>query len=257
MINIIKQKYLDEQIVELNLVERNLIEDAKQQLSSKLSVSTVSASTGKSKKTNSFLKNKKEAKNEVTEDSNNTLKLTDEMRVQHQQEANKLKETKQEIVSNWVSDSKAHLAAKQHNLKKTKFTPNQNTLNQEMSNSDDIGSTTINAEELYHKFVEFEAVVDSKWKQQAINGIYELQGLNCHDEPFYLRVVNQHKMFLSMRGAQGSRKWRIGPDCDKESCWIHTKKRTFDNGLPTDGWFQSVAGKWIEMKPIKIRPYNE
>jgi len=61
------------------------------------------------------------------------------------------------------------------------------------------------------------AAVNSQWKREAINGKYELKGLNKFGEPFFGRTYNDKGIFISLWGDEGKRKWRIGPDCESKS----------------------------------------
>ena len=61
------------------------------------------------------------------------------------------------------------------------------------------------------------AELASEWKQTALNGRYELQGLNAQKEPYYARMHNKKEVFVSLWGKEGKRKWRIGPDVDSKS----------------------------------------
>jgi len=104
----------------------------------------------------------------------------------------------------------------------------------------------------YHQFVDIQAKVNSTWKREAINGRYQLKGLNKFNEPFYARVFNKKNIFISLWGNEGKRKWRIGPDCDSKICWLYTKKRSTGFGIPVTGWSQSDQGKWTKLDSISI-----
>ena len=66
----------------------------------------------------------------------------------------------------------------------------------------------------------------------------------------------EHKgkeVFMSLWGKAGKKKWRIGPDLESQICWLYTKKRAENNGVPFTGWYQMVDKKWVEIEQIKIK----
>ena len=61
------------------------------------------------------------------------------------------------------------------------------------------------------------------------------------------------EVFMSLWGKAGKKKWRIGPDLESQICWLYTKKRAENNGVPFTGWYQMVDKKWVEIEQIKIK----
>ena len=87
--------------------------------------------------------------------------------------------------------------------------------------------------------------------------------LKCYKALSFIINVNlsiSHKrghkgkeVFLSLWGKAGKKKWRIGPDLESQICWLYTKKRAENNGVPFTGWYQMVDKKWVELEQIKIK----
>ena len=73
-----------------------------------------------------------------------------------------------------------------------------------------------------------------------------------NSEPYFVRQFGEKMIYMSLWGNGGKRKWRVGPDPYSKVCWIYTKKRSANYGIPLNGWFQSTTGGWEEIKDIKV-----
>lgn len=104
----------------------------------------------------------------------------------------------------------------------------------------------------FKKWLTFNSNVNSSWKQEALNGDYEYVGMSKFDEPYFKRSYGGKDVFLSLWGPEGKRKWRIGPDVNTKVCWLYTKKRSANFGIPLNGWYQSNAGGWELIEDVKI-----
>ena len=87
----------------------------------------------------------------------------------------------------------------------------------------------------------------------AVTQCYQTLPFIIHYLISHKRVHKGKEVFMSLWGKIGKKKWRIGPDLESQICWLYTKKRAENNGVPFTGWYQMVDKKWIEIEQIKIK----